>query len=162
MLRSIIFLILYIRRYFNRVARAERCYYHQMIRPHILFDTYLKHQNYPISGMESILPLKLSIGLSMVLLYIDVVVYDKVLKWSKSRGALILQVKLCISYSKYRSMNTLKFRHYIHNFTDEINVPSDFGHSNTLSYTTILIYNSISDSPIHNSSGRTNSMPKIG
>ena len=57
--------------------------------------------------MQSVLPLELQIGLSMVLSYIDAIVYHKVLERSKSVGTLISPVNFCIYYVKYRNITTL-------------------------------------------------------
>ena len=98
----------------------------------------------------------------MVLSYIDVIVYHKVLRHLKSIGTLISPVKLYFYYVKYINITTSKIRQYLHNFTGEIIVPTDFDRSNTLWYAITSIYDSTIDSPIYKSSGRTDFMSKIG
>ena len=98
----------------------------------------------------------------MVLSYIDVIVHHKVLRHLKSIGTLISPLKLCFYYVKYINITTSKIRQYLHNFTGEIIVPTDFDRSNTLWYAITSIYDSIIDSSIYKSSGRTDFMSKIG
>ena len=54
------------------------------------------------------------------------------------------------------------FYQYLHEFTDEIYVPTDFDYSDTLQYIIITLPDSIIDTPMASSSGRVDIIPKNG
>ena len=54
------------------------------------------------------------------------------------------------------------FSQYLHKFTGEIHVPTDFDHSDTFAYTMITLSDSTIDIPMASSGWRVDTMPKNG
>ena len=61
---------------------------------------------------------------------------------------------------KFGTSTLALFIQYLHKFTGEIHVPTDYDHSDTFEYTMITLSDSTIDIPMASSSGRVDIIPK--